>query len=89
MPTDYPHNAATPPNLTLFEATESQLVDELRRRNTAVVVVCERAAPGVRGQETDTEFCLYYRGGLTYVLGLLTRARVRLAQSLRDGHNNV
>lgn len=88
MPTDHPSEAVTPPHLTLFDATEDQLIDELRRRNTAVVVVRERLAEGSRTALGETVFLIDYRGGVTYALGLLARAQARIVQCLGSVGNN-
>lgn len=88
MPADHPSDAGTPPHLTLFDATESQLVDELKRRNTAVVVIRERAQFGPNRPGAGTEFVIEYRGGLTYVIGLLARATMRIHSEIQHGANN-
>lgn len=74
----HPSDGPTPPHVTLFDATESQLIDELKRRNNAVVVITERDALGSSGCVPDTFFTVDYRGGFTTVFGLVCRAKARL-----------
>lgn len=66
---------STQDDTPILLATEEQLIDELARRNSAVVVA--RTRKGKTG-ECDTDVILDYRGGLLAGVGLLAHSMARM-----------